>query len=151
MRRTVWVCLAAAILTLFALAIIVGLAGPAAAKTAASWRSAAPSASPTVVRELTALRTADSSTYLLSNGMRRAEISALPIHFKDAQGGWQNIDTRLTAGSARELHGSLNALGVDLAANPSGAAGGHPDSEATRSACASRASTRTAASPSVAP
>ena len=123
MRRTVWVCLAAAILTLFALAIIVGLAGPAAAKTAASWRSAAPSASPTVVGELTGLRTATSSTYLLSNGLRRAQISAAPIHFKDAQGSWQSFDTSLTAAAAPgSYRARLTPFAATLTANPYGAA-----------------------------
>ena len=52
-------------------------------------------ASPTVVRELTQLRTESSNTYELSDGSRRAEIFGEPIRFKDKAGRWQEIDTDL--------------------------------------------------------
>lgn len=79
--------------------------------------------SPTPVSELTNLRTAYSSTYQLSNGARRAEISAVPIHWKDAQGNWQNFDTSLVAGSATgSFTTKATPFGVNLLANPSGGA-----------------------------
>lgn len=51
--------------------------------------------SPTVVRELVASRTADSSTFLMSDGSYRADIAAGPIHYRDARGVWQDIDPTL--------------------------------------------------------
>jgi len=64
----------------------------------ASSPEAAPSSaesSPTIVRELEASRTADSSTYLLSDGSFRAEIFTGPVHYKDAGGTWRDIDASL--------------------------------------------------------
>ena len=48
-----------------------------------------------VVKELTALRTENSKTFLLSDGTRRCEIYSGPIQFKDETGAWQEIDTSL--------------------------------------------------------
>ncbi len=56
---------------------------------------------PTVVKELTEKRTENSKTYLLSNGDRRAEIYAAPIHFKDKAGVWEEIDTTLVPGEVK--------------------------------------------------
>jgi YD repeat-containing protein len=46
-------------------------------------------------------RTETSRTYLLANGCLRSEIYETPIHFKDASGAWQEIDTRLTAAAVK--------------------------------------------------
>ena len=79
--------------------------------------------SPTVVKELLNLRTATSSTFQLSNGARRAEISAVPIHWQDAQGNWRNFDTSLVAGSASgSFTTKATPFGVNLLANPAGGA-----------------------------
>ncbi|MEV6813907.1 DNRLRE domain-containing protein, partial [Micromonospora sp. NPDC051296] len=45
------------------------------------------------VKELTAERTANSRVYLLSDGRTQAEISAVPLHYQDAKGRYQPIDT----------------------------------------------------------
>ncbi|MFI0797085.1 DNRLRE domain-containing protein [Micromonospora rubida] len=45
------------------------------------------------VRELTDKRTATSRVYLMSDGRSQAEISAVPVHYKDAKGRFQPVDT----------------------------------------------------------
>ncbi|MGK5441503.1 DNRLRE domain-containing protein [Micromonospora sp. URMC 105] len=45
------------------------------------------------VRELTGKRTANSRTYQLSDGRTQSEISATPLHYRDAKGKLQPIDT----------------------------------------------------------
>lgn len=78
----------ASILVVLALALLFGLrALPSAA--------AEGDAAVTVVRELTGRRTAYGTTYLLSNGQFRTVISHDPLHFKDAAGDWQPVDTTL--------------------------------------------------------
>ena len=57
----------------------------------------------TVVRELTGMRNQYSSTYLLDNGFYRTVFSQEPVHFKDASGIWQAIDTTLAAGKQGEF------------------------------------------------
>lgn len=49
-------------------------------------------AAPNRVRELTSLRTANSSHYLNDDGSITAEISAAPVNYLDAAGRWQPID-----------------------------------------------------------
>src|SRR6266702_7491785 len=44
---------------------------------------------PRRVRELTARRSADTRVYQLSDGRRQAVISAVPVNYRDARGGWQ--------------------------------------------------------------
>ena len=75
---------------------------------------------PKIVKELVNLRTADSSTYLLSNGQRRAQISAVPIHFKDAHGVWHNFDTTLRTTSlfGSSYGASSLPFGATLRADP---------------------------------
>ncbi len=72
---------------------------PSAVETATSATGSAATASadssPTVVREIESSRTADSSTYLLSDGSFRAQIYEQPIHYKDQAGKWQDIDASL--------------------------------------------------------
>ena len=54
----------------------------------------------TRVRELVGKRTATGSYYELSDGRTQAELSSAPVHYRDAQGVWQPIDTTVRA-SAR--------------------------------------------------
>lgn len=48
--------------------------------------------------EVVGLRTATSKHYRLGPNLYRANISVIPIHFKDANGNWQEVDTRPVAG-----------------------------------------------------
>jgi RHS repeat-associated protein len=52
-------------------------------------------ASPPVrrVRELTAKRTADTRVYQLSDGRLQADVSAVPVNYRDTHGAWQPIST----------------------------------------------------------
>ncbi|NUP48289.1 MAG: DNRLRE domain-containing protein, partial [Catenulispora sp.] len=43
--------------------------------------------------ELTDRRTADASYYKMSDGSVQEEVSAVPVHYRDAKGAWQDIDT----------------------------------------------------------
>lgn len=70
-----------------------GASPPRVAVAAQSQRAV--HASPTVVRELRDKRTADSSTYLMSDGSFQAKICNDAIHYKDAKGAWQDIDVSL--------------------------------------------------------
>ncbi|MFU8874456.1 DNRLRE domain-containing protein [Micromonospora sp. SL4-19] len=45
------------------------------------------------VKELPGERTANTKTYQLSDGRTQAEISSVPVHYQDAKGRWQAIDT----------------------------------------------------------
>jgi len=47
---------------------------------------------PKKVRELTEKRTKNAKFFELSDGRIQAEIASAPIHYKDANGKWQNID-----------------------------------------------------------
>ena len=55
---------------------------------------------PTVVGEIVASRTADSSTYQLSDGSRHAEIFTQPIHYRDSSGKWEDVDPTLVPSGA---------------------------------------------------
>jgi len=52
-------------------------------------------AKPSVVRELTKLRSESATVYELSDGSLRGEFSSAPIRFRDASGAWQSFDTSL--------------------------------------------------------
>ncbi|MDH6462647.1 RHS repeat-associated protein [Micromonospora sp. A200] len=47
------------------------------------------------VKELTGKRTANTKVYQLSDGRTQAEISAVPLHYRDAKGKFQPIDTKV--------------------------------------------------------
>ncbi len=47
------------------------------------------------VKELTGKRTANSRVYQLADGRTQAEISAVPLHYKDSKGRFQPIDTKV--------------------------------------------------------
>jgi len=57
------------------------------------------STEPGVVRELVEKRTANSQTFLLSDGRLRAVVSSGFVNYRDKSGTWRQIDTRLVAGS----------------------------------------------------
>jgi hypothetical protein len=50
---------------------------------------------PKRVAELSAERSANSRVYELSDGRRQVELSMAPVHYRDAQGALQPIDTRV--------------------------------------------------------
>ncbi|MDR3687385.1 MAG: DNRLRE domain-containing protein [Coriobacteriia bacterium] len=68
---------------------------PPVVDTVASPPSVSASSKPGVVAEVVASRTADSSTYQLTDGSRRAEIFTQPIHFRDNAGHWDDVDPTL--------------------------------------------------------
>ena len=108
--RLSWSLLFVLVLVLTAILVIPGIAG-----------AAGQSSKPKVVKELTDLRTADSKTYLLSNGARQLEIYAVPIHFKDAKGNWQEIDTSLVPTSDGGLASKATPAKVKLSKKDKGA------------------------------
>ena len=70
---------------------------------------------PTRVKELIEKRTANSETFLLSNGTYQAVVYSGPIHYKDANGAWQNIDTKLSKGSTDgEFRSTATPVAVDV-------------------------------------
>lgn len=50
---------------------------------------------PKRVREVPERRTANASFFQLADGRTQAEVSSTPVHYRDAAGRWQPIDTRL--------------------------------------------------------
>jgi RHS repeat-associated protein len=100
-----------------AVAVFFGLAGSAWAVRPGT---AGPAKKASVVRELSELRTATSSTYLLSDGARRVVISATPTHFKDGSGRWQSYDTTLGLRGPGQYGAASLPFGVSLVANPLG-------------------------------
>jgi len=68
-----------------------------AAILAARLLTAAQAQPPGAVRELLELRTITSKTWLGADDSRTAEVFSGPIHFRDVDGSWQEIDTTLTA------------------------------------------------------
>jgi len=67
------------------------------------------------VKELPEKRTANGRFYQLSDGRIQAEISAVPVHYRDGKGQWQPIDTQVVdvdrpgfvAGNAKNTFTSL--------------------------------------------
>ena len=70
---------------------------------------------PKRVKELTGERTARAKFFELADGRVEAELSAAPVHYRDAKGAWRQIDTRIGAadrpgfayGNATNRFGSL--------------------------------------------
>ena len=52
-------------------------------------------ASPTVVREIEASRTADSSTFAMSDGSFESKLFTDAVHYQDETGAWKDIDVSL--------------------------------------------------------
>ena len=59
-------------------------------------------------RELVERRTANGKVFELSDGRLEAEIAPDPVHYRDGEGRWQEIDTRVAA-TDREGFGFGNA------------------------------------------
>lgn len=74
------------------------------------------------VSELTDLRTATSKTWLDSDGSRTAEISVAPVHYKDENDVWQDIDTTIGAAAKAGFGHSVikNRFKTHLAASANG-------------------------------
>lgn len=71
-----------------------------------------------VGRELTELRTATSKTFAGRNGQRTVRVSSGRVHFRNARGKWQNVDTNLRRAHGRLLNrttGFSTSLPLDLA------------------------------------
>ncbi|TCC16724.1 DNRLRE domain-containing protein [Kribbella sindirgiensis] len=81
-------------------------AGPLAAPLPARVKNASTVATvdgtPARVRELEERRTASSTSYRMSDGTTQVELSTEPVHYKDTKGKWQDIDTKVTAGSGED-------------------------------------------------
>ncbi|MFC5268522.1 DNRLRE domain-containing protein [Kribbella qitaiheensis] len=76
------------------------LAPPAPARVAkTSSTIAAATGKPVRVRELEERRTASTTSYRMSDGTTQVELSTEPVHYKDSKGKWQDIDTKVTAGT----------------------------------------------------
>jgi len=75
------------------------LAPPLPARVAKTSTTTAASGKPTRVRELEDRRTASSTSYRMSDGTTQVELSTEPVHYKDSKGKWQDIDTKVTAGT----------------------------------------------------
>jgi RHS repeat-associated protein len=85
---------------------------PASGKGAADGRPISSAVS--VVRELPELRTANSDTYLRSDGSLAAKISRAPINYRDASGSWQPINTTLQPSTDGSLEASTTQLPISL-------------------------------------
>ncbi|MEU4295011.1 DNRLRE domain-containing protein [Kribbella sp. NPDC026596] len=64
--------------------------------------TAAATGKPTRVRELERRRTATSSSFRMSDGTTQTVLSAEPVHYRDAKGKWQDIDTKVVAGAGED-------------------------------------------------
>jgi RHS repeat-associated protein len=53
------------------------------------------------VKELTGKRTARAKVFELADGRVEAELSATPVHYRDAKGAWQQIDTSVARSDRR--------------------------------------------------
>ncbi|MEV0794771.1 DNRLRE domain-containing protein [Kribbella sp. NPDC050459] len=78
------------------------LAAPAPARVLNASTTAAASGKPTRVRELEERRTTSSTSYRMSDGTTQVELSTEPVHYKDSKGKWQDIDTKVTAGTGAD-------------------------------------------------
>ena len=95
------------LLVTLAFALLLGLRGlPSAA--------AEGEAEATIVRELTERRTEYGTTYLLSNGQYRTVISHGPVHYRDAAGDWQPVDTTLVEVSDGVYETAASAVTVTV-------------------------------------
>ncbi|RZT07498.1 YD repeat-containing protein, partial [Kribbella sp. VKM Ac-2569] len=78
------------------------LAAPLPARVKNASTVAAATGKPARVRELEERRTASSTSYRMSDGTTQVELSTEPVHYKDSKGKWQNVDTRVTAGTGED-------------------------------------------------
>lgn len=105
---------------LSALGLVVGLGGISAAvvfgagSSSSSKGSSSAAARARVVRELPSLKTADSNTYLLSDGSREARFYAQSINYRTAQGTWVPIEDQLQQSADGSLHPVSSAVPISL-------------------------------------
>ncbi|TCC03977.1 DNRLRE domain-containing protein [Kribbella soli] len=78
------------------------LAAPLPARVKNASTVAAAGGKPARVRELEERRTASSTSYRMSDGTTQVELSTEPVHYKDSKGKWQDIDTKVTAGTGED-------------------------------------------------
>jgi Disaggregatase related repeat/TGF-beta propeptide len=71
--------------------------GQAALPHPATKPAANKSLKPKRVKELTGRRTARAKFFQLEDGRVEAELSAAPVHYRDTNGDWQELDTRIGA------------------------------------------------------
>ncbi|MYS21865.1 RHS repeat-associated core domain-containing protein [Streptomyces sp. DvalAA-14] len=65
---------------------------------------------------------ATTTVYDNADGTRTRRVSQTPVNYRDPQGKWQPIDTKVRHGSDGRLHETANSVGVDFAAKSSDAA-----------------------------
>ncbi|GIH63206.1 hypothetical protein Msi02_40230 [Microbispora siamensis] len=63
------------------------------------------------VKELTGKRSRYATVYELEDGRLQAEVSTRPVHYRDASGNWQEIDTRLQGTSEEGFSQGNDAAG----------------------------------------
>jgi hypothetical protein len=93
-----------------------GAPGVATAESPAPQAGKSLASASKVVRELPDLRTANSDTYLQSDGSRLLKISANPINYKVA-GAWQPIDDALQPGPGGSSHPAASPTPVGFPAS----------------------------------
>lgn len=71
--------------------------------------------------EIVERRTAFSKHFSLEGQRRRAYVTAVPLHFRDAGGGWQEIDTRLRSRPDGSCAAETNGLRATLPEHAQGA------------------------------
>jgi RHS repeat-associated protein len=70
-----------------------------------------------IVRELPGLRSADSDTYLRSDGTRMIKTYAAPINYRDTAGAWTPIKDELAQDASGAWHPKASAIPVTLPAS----------------------------------
>jgi RHS repeat-associated protein len=104
--RLYGICLSAAC-AVAVLTLAVVPAADSGASTAANPESQA-------VRELSALRTSRSDTYLRADGSQLTKVFLAPVNYKDASGAWQPIDTTLRPSANGAAEAATTELPVSL-------------------------------------
>jgi RHS repeat-associated protein len=84
--------------------------GPAVGAGAASFNAA-------TSRRMASASTATSDLYQNADGTFTREVSAAPVNYKAADGGWRPIDTRVSVGADSRLHVGANRVSADFAQN----------------------------------
>lgn len=78
-------------------------------------------------QELVDRRTVNSKTFVGGQpGQLRTEFYDEPVHFKDAQGRWADIDDTLVASTDGRRHSTANAFDLSMAATSTDGAGVRP-------------------------
>jgi P pilus assembly chaperone PapD len=118
--RRISVRLGAVIIVASLPVVAVPLTASAAPAAHAAGTSSGSSSSPPTVpssTENTSLRSAYSSTYVLTNGQHKTTFHSTPVNFRDATGSWQKVDNTLVPSLIGGWHNSANSLQVHLPAS----------------------------------